>query len=90
MPEQVISIVKAHEIHAALAALRQKRDAMLPLAIQCRIDERKTLPDVVVHTNLTREREEEETGAVLRYVIQDMKQALVVDLAKYITPKWAV
>ena len=44
----------------------------------------------MVHTNLTREREEEETGAVLRYVIQDMKQALVVDLAKYITPKWAV
>ena len=89
-PERPISILKAHQIHAALVALGKKRDADLPLVIQGRIDKEEPLPDVVVHTKLTRDREEKVSGAVLRYTIYEMESALVRELVTYITPKWAV
>ena len=92
-PERALSILKGQQIEAAHAALRKKPDAKLPPILQGRLDKGEALPELELHGKLTREREEDEdeTSAVLRYLVCDMKPELVFDLATiYALPSWFV
>lgn len=90
-PERALSILKGQQIEAAHAALRKKPDAKLPPILQGRLDKGEALPELELHGKLTREREEDETSAVLRYLVCEMKPELVFDLATiYALPSWVV